>query len=313
MKFRLSFFVAALTAVQFAFGSYELMYVTDNSAAKRGVYRFDPISGAYLGSFGRGQLYNPISIAKGAGDVVYVLDMVYSGSSYGSYVRSFVGSTGQYLSSFNLAYGTTAQSRISVYGNEVYIGSSTTFSSGYGFKYDLTGSYFGYYGPTGTAVNGVVKQAGNVYTFGSNLISGFAPSSSAPFGSTASGAATNLQLQAMGSNYIVAPCSTGSVTVYYVNGSTIGGQAYGAVPNLASMAGLAIGHDTLSHGAGLSSTGSFRISNYDVRNLVSFDYFDYGSLLTNPTDCTIVVAPEPSTWIASALGLAILVRRRRKS
>jgi len=86
----------AIVASAFSHASYELMLVSD--PVEGVIHRLDPVSGAYLGSFGKGFITDVRSVAVNpANGLAYVYDALQNK------VLSFEYSSGLYRSSFSTA------------------------------------------------------------------------------------------------------------------------------------------------------------------------------------------------------------------
>jgi len=295
------------------------MYVADNGASTKGIHRFDPITGAYFGRFGTNQLVNPMSIALGQNGLIHVLDIANLGQSFGSRIRTFEGSTGQFVQSVTIAEKCSTDSKLYAHPDGRF---TVTTGSSYNFPYALTYSSDGSLLGTSGLASGI--QAGGLNAIGDRMVmsSGaggtyyagqFTESSGTAFlhqiSFAGSGNLTNLSVQG---NYGVIGLSSGTFVRMVRTGNSLGIQAAGPVPNLTSLAGLAMGHGTLVHGAGMSGS-NFRISSFDGSNFDNFGYYEYATQVKSPTDVAMVVAPEPATLTLVGLGIATMIRRRRKS
>lgn len=318
---RFAFWVGmAVLAGARAHASYELLYVLDGAGTTKGIHRFDPISGAYLGKFGQTLLTNPRSIAVGPNGLVYVLDVVYPVQQYGSRVRIFNGSTGQLESSFSINEYFSEGSKISVSaaGNfSVTTGNSYFFN--YAIHYAPGGIPAGYTYIATQGVQGAASYIGNslvlsteyngITSVGINPAPGgfTAISSSFTFG----GAGNSEHMSTNGSTGILAIGNTFSR--FIVNGNNLAQQTIGAIPNVTAVRGIGLGHGNIAKAVGFSSIDplDFRISTFDATTGDNLGYRSYGALVTNPLDAAIVVAPEPGTLAIMACGLAGIVRLRR--
>lgn len=321
MRFAFWVGMAALACTQVQ-ASYELMYVLDGAGPTKGIHRFDPISGAYLGQFGQTLLNNPRSIAVGPQGHVYVLDVAYAGVSFGSRVRVFDGSTGEITGSFALDSAISLNSKIAVSSNgEVMVSSGSFYGAGYALHFSAIGAILGYAAaPHGFSAGGV-GYFGSAVAFASMdstttfmNFSTFAmdvQSATEEFSFGTGVSTTNISVN--GSAGVIASNNLYSRFVRY--GDHLSQQSTGAVPVLSSVFGIGLGHANIAHAIGFSSSAptDFRISTFDSTSGDSLGYRSYGTLVKNPLDAAIVVAPEPASIAAMAVGIAMLVRTRRHS
>lgn len=303
-KFAILCGAIAVSALSHA--SYELMLVCDN--ADRVIHRVDPVSGAYLGSFGKGFLSFATHVAVNpANGLAYVYD---SGNNK---VLTFDYSTGLYRSSFSTAGLVTLNGSfgyLSVASNgDVLLG----VSYGGGFRLNASGAVIAQYGVPagGTGLTKVIQGAdGAIYGvdwIGKRVarynFAGGAPTSYssanqaywdlAAFGSLGLGlsetAVTKLNMNAG-----MASISSQPLTQFGLNAA----QA------------LARGHGNMSFVGGWTGSG-YRIVKFDGTDYQNWGYIEH-SAIKNITGIATVVAPEPGTMIALSLGVAVLARRRRR-
>ena len=314
MQFRLSLVVlVGLAVAPAAHASFELMMALDRT--DKVVHRYDSETGTYLGSFGAGYLQNPIGmVINQATNTAFILQDRTDGGL--DYVTRLDYNTGAFLgtiqiSSFNAAsIGILNDGRLmsSMIGSDISLLSSTgteaawvsspsTVTSGTysGVAQDAFGNLYGIH------ANGVIYGWANPFT-GAN---GAQPS----FILGAPGAlVTRGQLAARG-NWMAAGNLS---TLFFARTAPGGGFSLTSGVNTiySNIRGVAIGHENLMYAAGQTGASSGSISRYD-----QFGNFagSFGAgQLKDPIALSVVVAPEPGTMAALGLGLAALLRRRKK-
>lgn len=315
MQFRLSLVVlVGLAVAPAAHASFELMMALDRT--DKVVHRYDSETGTYLGSFGAGFIQNPIGmVINQATNTAFVLQDRIGGSSI-DYVTRLDYNTGAFLgtiqiNSFNAAsIGILNDGRLmsSMIGSDISLLSSTgteaawvsspsTVTSGSysGMAQDAFGTLYGIH------ANGVIYGWANPFT-GAN---GAQP----PISLGAPGAlVTRGQLAARGDWMAAGNLST----LFFARTAPGGGffltSSVGTI--YSNIRGVAIGHENLMYAAGQTGASSGSISRYD-----QFGNFagSFGAgQLKDPIALSVVVAPEPGTMAALGLGLAALLRRRKK-
>jgi hypothetical protein len=301
----------ACMAASHAFGSYELMFATDNVADK--INRYDAISGAYLGSFGQGlaTIYG-----RGAADpskgIYYVSDLDTNR------VLKFNYSTGEFLGSFGT--GTYTYQCTLLTDGSVLIGGEGTDDFR---RFTSTGTLLGtYQAPDG--LTGIC-QAGNGFIYGVSSagkilrynFSGGAPT----LITTLPNFSFALGIKALGNTLAVTDFNDDVTTTAFTVktdgsfGSILGSANLGA-GNGDVLTGreCAFGHGGLIYTlvTDYSTTKQYAYSwdpntNFVARKLdLGINADAYGCL-----GLSTIVAPEPSTWVALGLGTLILVRRRK--
>lgn len=296
-----------------AHGSFELMLALDRT--DRVVHRYDPETGAYLGNFGAGYIQNPIGMVMDQNTQTAFILQDRSGSQ-SDYITRMNYNTGAFLGTFQLNFFSaraigllnSGQLMASVYFGDVsritpagaedaYVSRPSGVSNDglfSGMAQDSFGTVYALYD------NGVIYGWSNPFsTFGQQPNANLgAASALQPRGQLSVRddwlAAGNLNTltfarTAPGGGFF----STGSTTTIYSN-----------------IRGTAIGHNNMMYAAGQTGASIGSIARYD-----QFGNFAgvFGSAqLKDPIALSVVVAPEPGTMAALGLGLAAILKRRRK-
>ena len=291
--------------------SFEMLLVLD--AGTKSVHRFDPQSGAYLGAFGAGWLNNPQSIVidqskglayvrdtlGGAGEGAIIAFDYNSGARAGGFIGGlpFQASavqmarnpnTGEFLTLGGV--GSNALQRISAAG--------------------VVTPIFANYESSGVAINSATNELfftfsgnGNIEKYDATLgyISNKAVGVAFGDGQMTLGGSTKKGYFATGFSRVMG-FDLGLTTVTQIN-----------MTDFSATKGVAFGHDDQLFTCGLNAAGTDGlIGRFDVKLGVAGGTFG-SAQLTNPVSLACVVAPEPSTWLVSAAGLALLVRKRTRN
>lgn len=304
-----------LGAAGVAQASFDLMFVVDG--ATKSVHRVDPVNNVFLGRVGQGFLNNPLSVALGPNNDLWVLES-------NNRVRKFNANTGEYMGGFFTSYAVGTNSKLRVSNNRIFITSGSAYSSGYLYSYNLDGSplnAFSYAGLTEAS-----NQAQGLALIGNRAVvssyqSGFARNLLYDVSATAAydGSFVNYTLALASSANPTQLSMTGS-NVLMTLGTTQGIQfnpslgiigSFG-ISGFSSVNGLAPGHGDLSYIAGMTPTGAFGLGKYYAS---TFDFIPptavVGSGITDPRDIAVLIAPEPGSMLALGLGALVLLRRRR--
>lgn len=304
-----------------AHASFEMMLYGDNSSAISVVQRCDPISGTYLGSFGKNFIPGPIygiAVNQSAGEA-YVLT---SGR-----VSRFDYSTGEFRGAFIVSGGWT---------DIAYNPSVGRITLGEGNGSGNSGAT-NQFTPSGTAV-GLVPAGGYIssapiYLDATRSVA-FTLSSAYPyyistslydFGSsspivTASSsiawASTNGIRQAVytnGSLYgVMYDAVAGQVRAYKSQANTVSVTAPNNVYNISTPAS-ANPNIALGHGGNIYVRNGSSVWVYnDPTNATMGTFTLPVGTAANIRGMAVVVAPEPTTWLGLAVGVAILIRRRKR-
>lgn len=298
-----------------AAASYDLMlYSTFDAATSTGyVHRVDPVSGAYLGSFAAGNLIRSMAVNKFTNEV-YVADNT-------GVIRGFDYSSGNFtrLITPSLSVSDLA---VSNDGKQVFYTSGDTKLRSFTLA---------------TSSNAIV------YTHTSNMYRlTMTPTNKL---AVAADSGALVQLNPSGSNYVFASSTTlfGLPTAsqctqfaisYATGGSTLSFLTYGV--------GAGYGYAYLDSSYNLNGAGSaISASNFAIVRTVATAHVGYylvgqdsSSVATRismldpyglpvrsfalpsaygvATNCAIILAPEPGTYLALGLGIAAIALRRRK-
>jgi hypothetical protein len=302
-----------------ATASFDLMLLNryDASTNFSRIHRYDPVSGAYLGSFASGIQVTRIAVNPTNSEV-------YAYDSNNSTIRAYNYNTGAFLRSYFASTGITDMV-VSNDGTTILHSTGSTVIRGM----DLTtGAYSNLV--TGTGTTGFYRLAlhrnGTLYAAGDTVsLSQFAPSGSnyvqiqvtTLSGVSSASAATQMAVQYpdVGSSLGYVAIGQGSSFGYNYFGSTgnllnIGGtQPAGQISSMSVMLNSHAGYYGL--GVDLLNSSQVRLNSYDVAG-VPIETKILPFQIGNPNAGAIVLAPEPGTMIALAAGIGVLARRRRK-
>lgn len=316
--------VLSLVASTSAFCSYEVLMQIDRDNDGPCVRRFDPYTGAYLGSIGRGYLYDPVDMVY-RNNVVHVLDRGHGGGV--GRVFQFNASTGEPIANFALAtaWGKVGSiSSLTLTPSGTYLISDSTLTSGASYvnEYTATGGYLTarYWSRSGSRLSGVALNTSNNRFYVSSVDDGKVLSYNYLTGITTPvqevGASNGpLFMTAIG-NYLYYSSNTGVDKIFR--------SAIGADGTLGSFA--AFDPSLLTGGAVIGVGGGHAGFGYACQWLGS--QYEYTRFSTNTLDplgtfgggvmkypwgrIEVIIAPEPATMIALAGGLALLVKRRKR-
>lgn len=307
---RLTVLATCMGVLASANASFEMLLVLD--AGTKSIHRFDPQSGAYLGAFGAGWLNNPQSIilnqAKGQ---CYVMDK--TGGAGTGVIMAFDYNSGERVG--GIVGNMAAQSGFVQMAQNPANGEITTIG-GSGANQVQRYSIDGTLKHIGAAVNDPGQIAfgpdGNLYLGASVIDQVFRYTPTLDF----------LGISAATVNFDDGQMTFGGSTPkgYFATGfSRVMGFDYNTfaftqinMTDFSSTKGVAFGHGDVLFTCGLNAAGTDgQIGRFDVKLGVAGGTFG-SAQLTNPVSLACVVAPEPSTWLVSAAGLALLIRRRRR-
>lgn len=295
--------IAALAVAAPLSASFELLLVSDNT--DKVIHRFDSVTGTWLGSFGAGILNNPLGVTLNQSTrTAYVLEGGSSVVAFNYNSGDFVGSFGitpgaTYMSAnsdgtLNLVYpATTRVQRRSVSGALIqqYV-SASGFNVQHGIH--LNDGFF--YVSTRTGDNRRLDQF--------NSATGAFVASFAWFADRMARVTGDLVFNC----YTLGAAAAFEGNVF--NGSPVSlGASFST--NLTSPAGVAVGHDGICYATGtvIGAPGSGLIERYDLNTSTFRGTFGTG-ILNTPTGMAIVVAPEPASLAALAMGLLLVGARR---
>lgn len=304
-----------------AFASFELVMVADRGT--KSVHRFDGTTGLYMGQFGNGYLQNPMSIALDqANNRVFVLDQVGTGSGgSGAAVRiwSFNYNTGEYLNNFSSPPGFAyVQPQIAYRNSSVWIGHDGRFVDLLSDSGNSLGSvgWTGASNPKGLAVDSV----GNLWAVEGNQM----------YRRTSGGSQTAFTMNGPVGNSStpgqrqLAISGTRALAVGAISFSTFDTSSLSAsnpanamtsttVTSYLQLNGAGFGHGNIAYITGVNGSGTNgSISRILYNENLVLQTFGSG-VLVEPRSMAVVVAPEPGSMIALGLGLAAILRRRRRA
>lgn len=286
--------------------SYELLLVADPT--ERVIHRLDSVSGSYLGTFGKGILLGPRSVAVNASlGRAYVYDHVQEK------VFTFSYSTGVLLSSFSTASLSTIDT---TFGYVSVMSSGNLLlglSYGGGFQFTpgglLTATYVAPAGQPGLTkvtqgqdgrVYGVNWNQSQVacYNVGGGASIGLSATNTAYWDQVAFGAdgigLTTSTVVRFGMSPSLPSLASSTFTPFGLTGATA----------------LARGHGNATYLGGATASAA-RIARFDGTDFTSWGFIE-NPAIKSVAGMATVVAPEPLSVLTLVGGLAVLVRRRRK-
>lgn len=315
------------------YSSPELMLVADTGNTLIGapgkIDRYDPYTGAYLGSFGAGYLKNPIAVSVIGSEAYVSDDLTVNGSNY-SRIFKFNFSTGAYDGMVYNGGPYQLNSINSYNGNLVATDRGNSNVAGYAGIWTLTptGGVLGYSlipGPTnvvldagtvvgsnyfgavfnsafngGGIVDGNLDANGKVVSFNNTI-----DATEAYFGIAS--AAVN------GQQFIFGAATPNGLTSEYIrkfdtSGNMVGSYQLSSTDHL--VASLAAGHNGMLYGMSYDGT----VTRYDGGGSLALGPLGTFKLANtvNPYSIAVYAAPEPVTMVGLALGTWALVSRRRR-
>ena len=313
---------AACTALG-QYTSPELMLVTDSGGtladgtvvAPR-IERYDPYTGAYLGSFGTGYVHDPVGIAV-VGQDAYVADpFTYAGTGF-TRIDKFNFSTGAYDGSI------FAGAPYNLYGLAKYGTYTLASDNGNGgnsegvYTFDANGNETNFFAmPSGIFPESIAADGSHDYvaTVSGGLFS---------YNLSASGVTTSLNFNATpaATLYGVAVNQGDVFTSGYANGTSDGviyeyntsGALLGEYSNGIASNGyysLAFGHNGMLYAAGAGNVITRFDGDYNI------EFGPLGSFSMSQTAeaerIAVYAAPEPASMFGLGLGAVALIARRRR-
>lgn len=306
--------------VVFGFGlataqaSFEMCLVTDSGTDS--VHRIDPISNAYLGSFGGGFLNDPrgVAVDQTLGRA-YILDS-------SSRVSVWNYSTGQFVSSFNATVSGAT------FLNANSDGTINVAGSTFVRRFSKSGSLLATYNRAGSSAiqQGILLNDGAFYMStrvvgGSGTLERFNYATGAllgtsvwisermlplPYASPVSPIATALNAYVFGSASV-------NIELNLISGGTNVATAVANSTLVDTVVGMTHGHGGLTYILGRDRVTPTRggILRFDRDTLIAGTSLAGTTAIVTPTGMATVVAPEPGTMIVIGAGIATLIRRRR--
>lgn len=292
--------------------------VLDRTAGS--IKRFDPSSGAYLGSFANGQVgsssFNLLldqssgRVAVGSTNTAYNYAMPY-----------YDYNTGNYL--FDRYYSQGAYASTKVGSNVAAIFSTPT----YVLAYDFYGTYSGYTVQSGSnyimAAIGASNRIYGVDVANGRLSFWNSMYSSVPANTAIPNAATSLfytgEMALSGNRLAFCSAAAGGggsrvwLTDLNSDGSVASIRSIDISTRYSSAYHIAFGHNDDVYIGAYNSSGDakYRIARYSWLTGTYRGEFGVGNL-TDVGGLVFVAAPEPGTWAAMSLGALILLRRRKR-
>lgn len=315
MRFVLA--LSLLATAGLAHASFELVMVADRGT--QSVHRFDGNTGLYLGSFGGGYVQNPIGMCiDQATGRAFVVDAVSGDGSTNALARvwTFNYNTGEYLSSFSAPYS-YVYPQIAFRNNVLYLGISGSIVDAYSTSGSILNSYqfTGSSAPRGTAVD----DNGKIWTVEGNKVYTYLPGGGTTAFTMASSVAASTsngqrQIAISGSRMLAA----GAISISRINLSGLVAAnpanpiSTSTYATYTAINGVGFGHGDIGYYTGTVSAGQGRISRILYSEGLTLQTFGTG-ILNDPRSVAVVVAPEPSSFVALGIGALALLRRRKRA
>lgn len=313
-QLRALFTVLAACGMVGAHASFDLMLVADNNTTSGGgfaagsVHRFDPVSGAYLGSFG----YFENTIVGMAADKESNRCYVATTKD----IFAFDYNTGDLITNYSLGSYTPQSLSISRDGSKLFLSMSGYVPT---FAMDTaTGGFYSF------ATNANMSQQFFVETGAGGYMSNVSSYGLGVYDSTAAyqGYYSSSQIYAMsrmggGDGTLMvwsSGTSAGSPNLQVASTTSAGlinqlGASRAGTSMAMAASFLAPAHSGV-YAMGYRGSSVWRIQNLSV-NLNTARSFDT-TILKAPVAIATVLAPEPAEWLVLGLGVAILIRKRRR-
>lgn len=299
-----------MVAASFASASFELLLVADRGTNT--VHRFDSVTGAYFGSFGQGYLtdVNDMAVNTATGEA-WVLEAA-------NRIYKFDYNTGAYLGTVNLNIGSILDLQSSQAGGFLARSSSTqwrAFSNAGTLTNILSAPTGATFGSATRAANGffyAVETVGTTITIGH-----YNALSSRVTGTNFSGTSLDY-VQATG-NLVADLYTSGGARFSEILNFNPDGSFAGATTSDANLSGIVnlpkasvLGHGSITMVCGINPANAAQgiIARCDPVFATTKGTFG-NTILQDPVEMAIVVAPEPGTIAAMGLGAAMLLRKRR--
>ncbi len=285
-----------------AHASFELVVVAD--AGTGSIHRFDGLTGTYFGSFGSGLLNNIRSMSINQNqNTAFVLE------DNGSTLSTWNYNTGEYVSTRALG---TVYSRVAAYTD----GSYALVSSSKITRFNAAGTPIGSWTPPSGFV--WIDSSGNSAYGDFNLLAYNAAAAESRIYNVLN--STDLSgfywLTGAGTRTCVASGNsllTGTVDGFTVSTARIGGAITYQIGLVNKVSGCAPGHGSMTYWTGLNPANANQgiVARMDGISAANRGSFGTG-ILKNPIGMGVVVAPEPTSTLALAAGIGLLVTRRRR-
>lgn len=308
-----------------AHASYELLFAVDSTA--KVVRRYDPITGTSLGTFGQGLLNTPASVVANSDGTAWVLETIGSADRSVRF-KLFNYSTGTLLrvvstSLQNWGFA-SADAQLAVLGNRLIASEGgVNLDGSFVVEWDQSGNRVRYHGGTSTTpMIGVAIGNGGQHVYRAmgtkiywNGINDPSDNSNNALGTVTQGA--NIRHLVTVGSELYSINQAGALTRYSIaaNGAlTQTGSVTLTGFSTSSTHGIAVGHDRTIFvgGTDLATPTNGRILRVDGRTLDILGAVNTVGLSSGLRGMDLVVAPEPGTMAALAVGVAALLRRRKR-
>lgn len=291
--------------------SYELLMAVDFGAQT--VRRFDGVTGAQLGSFGKGYLRTATSIAINSSiNEAYVLDR-----SGGNRIYAFNYNTGEYLRDFSV--GGYTYGNVSLASNgDLLMGSTNNSGSSALQRFSKTGSLISTYLTYGgqNSNNFVTASDGAMYAVdynGSYLLRYATPGASyTTFLGNSNFAGYRGQMVSSGSLGYSLNFYTPQITPLTLSSTLAVGTTVTLAAYFSFLDGATFGHGNILYIAGSNSTGYPTILRYNTATNTVLNTVFTDTATGEFAAMACVVAPEPSSLIGLGLGAGFLLMLRRR-
>lgn len=306
--------LAAMVAVS-ASASFEIALILDRATKK--VYRYDPVSGAFLGSFGSFNTPTSLSINRARNEVI-VWDRD-NGVNGDGIAYHYNYNTGMQTYSATALSASIAQIGFNPTGTG-YISTRENVNGYYALTFGLAGGVKTMGTNAGTRFD-VIDTTRFAYIEGEQKVNLVDFNASTLLNSSTPGiqptdVATGV-MSAFGGTAAAICSATGSVQLASIGSNSISYGGVTAASGFTVISGIAPTHNGfIAVGHGPSGGPLVKLFSVGIGTSLASSYLIPQSAIatsgiSDPIDVVTVVAPEPETWLAMSCGVLLCLSRRR--